>query len=228
MKRSLITVATTCVFSLMTFGANANLIVNSSFEDTVGSVVYPVGTGKPGPGAFFVYTSVTGWSAVPSQSTTVPFELQNNISGIGPAKDGDLHLELDALTNSRVRQTVSTVAGQTYEFSFWYSPRPAVEQDSNAVAVFWDGGLLDTVFETGIGITGTIWTLQTYQVIASGTSTDIDFAGTGPADLKGGLIDVVSLVAVAGPGAPVPEPATLFLFGFALAGIAATRRKRAR
>lgn len=53
------------------------------------------------------------------------------------------------------------------------------------------------------------------------TKTNLLFSATGKEDTLGGFIDNVSLTA-----APVPEPATLLLFGVGLAGFAGTMRRK--
>jgi hypothetical protein len=94
--------------------ANANLLVNGSFED-------------PGvnPGTWTIYGSVPGWTV------TNGMEVRN--ANAGTAQDGANYVEMDGNVNSTFAQSVATTAGQWYTLSFWYSNRVGVPVASNGL-----------------------------------------------------------------------------------------------
>ena len=180
-----------------------NLLVNGSFElghpDTV-------------DGQWSIYHSITGWT---DGADNIPFEVQvGNISGVTPIF-GDSIIELDSdtgpgdgsnptdpqhinttgHTNATIQQTVTdTIEGQTYEISFWYSPRPqVVDTNSSSMNVLWNGQVVDTIDSTSLAVG---WNKITVDVTASGTSSTVGFQGSGLEDTWGALIDNVSLTAV--------------------------------
>jgi len=178
--------------------APANLLVNGSFED---------GHSDIGNGQWSIYTAIPGWTSGPNG---VPFEVQvGNIGGIA-AEDGQAKIELDSdlgggndgnnhnqtgHTNATIEQTVTTVANDTYELTFWYSPRADVAgTDSSSFKVFWDGAVVDAVDSTPISPG---WHEFTFAVTGTGSDT-LAFQGTGAEDSFGALIDNVSLVQIAG------------------------------
>ena len=116
-------------------------------------------------------------------------------------------------SNATVQQALSTVAGQKYDLTFYY------QYDSNGpITVMFDGSAV--AFTTTPGAKG--WDLGTATgLVASGTTTDLDFSAIG-ADT---LLDDVSVTAEAGP---VPEPASLALLTVGVLGLAAQRRYRGK
>jgi T1SS-143 domain-containing protein len=175
--------------------APQNLIVNGSFEADTGLT----------NDQWSIYHHVEGWTA---GSDGVPFELQNNAS-IQP-KDGSILVELDSdtgtgslpadttnhfndtgTTNATIQQTITTTqAGQTYELTFWYAPRPGEAADSGDMKVLWNNTEVETIHSTGL--TQGEW--QQYSVFVVGTGHDtVAFQGAGTADNFGALLDNVSL-----------------------------------
>lgn len=181
------TILLTAFLSTILFGAatpfaahaSTNLVINGSFEDpNIPSI------------SFAVFGSITGWT-----TTTGPgIEIQDNAV---LAFDGDQYVELDSHPspgNSGMAQTLTTTPGTFYELSFAYSPRPGVPAESNAIEVYWDGTLLDTLAEDGTGLTSTDWSLNTYTVSASSGSTVLEFRAAGTPETLGGFVDGVSVV----------------------------------
>jgi hypothetical protein len=115
-------------------------------------------------------------------------------------------------------QTITTVAGQTYLFSFEYG------SDGNApnefIALF--GG--QTVFHTINDSLNTRpgYALESFLVTANSASTVIDFQIRNDPTYQS--VDNVS-VEIANS---VPEPGTLALMGLGLAGLAGARRRKAK
>lgn len=175
--------------------ANANLVQNGSFEDTIQA-----------NGTWSVYNSINGWSTTRGAG----IEIRNNVTGI--ASNGVNFVELDSHNNSAMAQAITTSAGSLYELLFDYSPRVNQPATTNGISVFWNGSLLAEI--TGTGGASNLWVTQ--QFFVTGTGNDVlQFAATGTSDSLGGNIDYVQLNAV-----PVPAAAWLFasalgLFGFA-------------
>jgi hypothetical protein len=114
-----------------------------------------------------------------------------------------------------------TYSTELYTLSFWYSPRPGVAETSNGIEVYWDGDLLGSTI-TGTTTGSTFWTEYTFSFYGTDQAeTSLMFSAVGTSDSFGGYLDNVSLTA-----SPVPEPATMLLFGVGLAGLAGTQLRR--
>lgn len=176
--------------------ANANLVVNGSFE----ADAQAAGTWSVGP--------LIGWNS--------GAELRNNVAGT--ASDGVNFVELDHYFNGSIFQTFTGLSG-LYDLSFDYSARPGVGSASNPIQAWWNGVLLTTVTGNGIGKSDNNWLTLGFQV--SGTGNDIlTFAAAGISDGLGGSLDNVILTAV-----PEPETYGMMLAGLGLIGFAARRRR---
>lgn len=186
----------------------ANLVVNGSFE------VAPEGT----TGSWAIFDSIDGWQLARGPS----IELQRNVNG-WHALDGEQYLELDSDidgpdgeftgddASSAVFQDLETVPATLYVLSFAFSPRPGVED--NALEVWWDGKLIDTVTGSGLGLTEPEWEVISYQVLSTADTTRIEFGDVSVSDSFGTFLDQVSVT-------PIPEPHSLvLLLGGALLGL---------
>jgi len=163
--------------------AGAPLVENGSFE--VPLVEDPPAISAT---AFEWFDSIPGWD----KTFGIGIEVQNDHLGFEPALGaGDQFVELDSLGNSGMVQTIVTEAGEEYWLSFIYSPRPNQPDTTNGIEVYWDGVLLETMSEAGGSTTS--WTPKSYDVIASGASTDIEFKAVGTSDNSGGFIDLVEV-----------------------------------
>lgn len=211
------------VFSSATaFGAN--LLTDGSFE----TPTVPVG----GFTNFGSGASFGGWTVVGPQSSIVSGSFaQNGISFV--AEDGTQWVDLTgdgSNVSEGLQQSVATVAGHTYQLSFWVGN------------VYNPGGIFGTTSTVDLKINGASdgtftnsctscttkqgWEEFTTSFVATGSSTLVTFLnGDGSSDNTNGLDNVV-LTGKGGTG--VPEPATLGLLALGLAGTLCRRRRSAR
>jgi len=204
---------------LIVFGfavvSSADLINNGSFEAS---------NVTDHNGKWQQFASVQDWSNADRT------EIQTYLL-FGPAADGDQYVELDSRSgdgNDWLTQTFNTVADEKYEFSFAFSPRQnRAENILDFGIVSYEGFphwlFFDTLSASGTGLRGTDWTYYSYSFVADTDFATIAFRDGGADDSYGTFIDDVS----AAP-APVPEPATMLLFGTGLVGLAGSmiRKKK--
>jgi len=160
-----------------------NLVVNGGFE-----------TPALNNGAYAIYgdDTLTSWGIEAGPG----LEIQRNAAGA--SQEGLQHAELDSTGTSIIYQTLTTVAGQKYRFSFWHSPRPNVPAGDNTIGyeVIVTSGpttlLTGSVGLADAGGANTNWKKYTYEFTATDTSTKIIFKDLGIANnTYGGYIDDV-------------------------------------
>ncbi len=191
------------IFSV-TQDIGANLITNSSFETGHGLVgnnweIYP-------------NLGVPGWTM---GDDGIPFEVQTGGAGGVGAQSGNALIELDSdtegnpgnntvgdinptsSTNATIQQSVAgTVAGQTYELSFWYAPRPGDGINSSGLRVLFEGTEVFAIPANGNPYTPGVFQKFTLFVTSTGSGSIVGFQGTGSENEYGALLDNVSLRAV--------------------------------
>jgi len=156
--------------------ANANLLVNGSFEQ-----------GTP-TGAFTTLhlnsTAITGW--------TVTDENIDIVGTYWQQKSGTRSIDLDGTVNGCLSQTFATVPGQAYAVTFWLAGNPG---GSVATKTMFMRAALDSVpfsfTTTGHTTANMGWIQQGFSFIATGATTTLDMCGTGLNDGWGCAIDDV-------------------------------------
>ena len=180
--------------------AQANLVVNGSFEDYT----------SVAPGKWSTFDSGYGWT-----TSAIGVEIRNAVAGT--AADGVRFAELDTSGNSWISQTIHSYANQALELTFSYAPRGGVSSASNTIEVFWNNQLLDTM--TG---TGSTWVNKSYDLFADANGLGIlKFAAAGVSDTYGGSLDKVSVTAV-----PEPDTSAMLLAGLGILAAVTHRRQR--
>jgi len=165
----------------------ANLVENGDFENP-----------SLGTGSFATLPSIDGWTLA-TGSLGSGIEVQNNVAG--SAYSGQQFVELSSTNVTGIEQTISTVAGDTYQLQFAFSPRPNVNQ-ANITDVSWGGKQIATVTGNGANLTNTDWTVYDYTLKATSNLTTLEFDDLRePQTSLGSYIDDVSVTNVT----PVPE-----------------------
>ncbi len=197
-----------------------NLVINGDFEEFSG----------PAPTEWTVFKSLPGWS-----SGKAGIEIQPSRTVV-PAYSGSYYVELDtdprsgtSSTNSTMTQSLSLVNPGAYQLSFWYMPREKEKNangDDNGISYsVWNDNYSEagsiSLFRTG----NSVWSEVTMDFIIGandGTDFNLTFKAIGKENTRGGLIDNVSVRAIA---TPIPSSMALLLSG--VVGFAVLRRKKA-
>ena len=193
-----------------------SLLLNGSFE-----------TPELGGTSWAVFADLEDtWYALDG---TAGIEIQRNT--VTGAQDGEQYVELDshyggADSNSTMGQMVQLFAGTTYQLDFYYQAR-TTDQDDNGIEygiIGIDKPMSLTVDVDDQAPGDWLAVSQTYTITEDNFyvvyfSAFGDNGIDGTSNTLGGFIDNVSLN-------PVPEPATMMLFGIGLLGLAGVSRKK--
>ncbi|MET0308399.1 MAG: choice-of-anchor C family protein [Sphingomonas sp.] len=188
--------------------ANAQAFQNGSFEN------------GPNPGGFSTLgngsTAINGW--------TVGGASIDYIGTYWVAGDGARSIDLSGNGAGSVAQTFDTVVGQHYQVSFLLAGNPdgAPVVKNVGVGATGNATVNYTLNSAGTSHEAMGWTQYTYDFVATGTSTTLNFASLDNSPY-GAALDGVSVAAV-------PEPAAwgMMIGGFGLAGMALRRRPTTR
>ena len=207
--------------------AHANLITNGSFEAPVvpsGSFTnFSVGS-----------TSIPGFTVVGPGTNVSVVSGAFSQSGVSfPAEDGIQWLDLTgdgSNSTEGVAQTVTTVAGDRYQLSYFIGNTTGggIFGTTSTVNVSVDG--VPAFSDTNNTVSPTTLTYEqfTHDFIASTTSTTLTFLNGDPPNDNSNALDNIALIDLGHGPPPVPEPASLVLLATGLLGIGlASRRKRA-
>jgi Protein of unknown function (DUF642)/PEP-CTERM motif len=212
---------TLAALAVVSAGASAstNLIVDGSFEQI--TQISANNWSLVNQATLTADEGASGWKVKGATGSAVAgLEVRDNVAGA--AESGVRYIELDGAENDKISQTLTTVAGKTYNVSFWFSDRTGVAGASEGWALTagaYNAGIPGGGFNTS---GGNQWQHFTGSFVASGSSTVFSLWGTGTSDGYGTSIDNISVTAA------VPEPTTLGLFaaGLAVLGLSARRRKQ--
>ncbi len=186
--------------------ASADLLSNGSFElPNIGNNFYATYYGGDSVG-------IPGWT-VTGTSVDVVSVLGNNSY---PAEAGNQSIDLAGTPGpGGVEQTFATIAGWSYNISFWVSGNGGPQ----ALNVFWNDPTHTyapvATFNTPAEPT---WTQEQITLQATGSSSTVEFYTSNTSN-QGPMLDNVSATAV-------PEPGSILLLGTLLVGVASLLKKR--
>lgn len=202
--------AAACLACAATPAAASNLLVNGGFETpTVGYQLVPGGNSS----------AIAGWTTVLSGVE----HYSSPAYGLGPAADGVMVVDLANYVYSAggIEQAVPTVAGQTYDVSFFAGNTTASGRTGTGIVKVTIDGTTTLDFNTPVATsTLTVWAQRSFSFVATDSSTTLRFWNNQNANAYYALIDGVGAQAAA-----VPEPQTWALM---LAGLLATARMARR
>jgi choice-of-anchor C domain-containing protein len=185
--------------------ADANLIVNGSFEDP--SVWQTSAVTEYAAGA----TDMPGWT-VGGNGVDLVGETYWN------AEDGDQSLDLSGTAPGSVTQAVTTTPGANYTLTWYMAGNTNCGQAIKTMDVSWDGTVVDSPSFDDSGDSGTSmgWVELQLNVTAASASSTLEFADATPDGSQcGSTLDNVSLVpaTIASPVFTEENPALVGLQG---------------
>jgi len=167
LKDGIISAATALGFIFFSFGAQANLVLNGSFETgtSPGASYTALGTGS---------TAIADWSIT---SGSIDY-----IGGYWQAHDGTRSIDLDGTSAGTIRasQSIATSIGQQYLVSFWMAGNPDGTPNIKTVDVSFgsSGAQIFKFDDTGFSKTNMGWKLESFLYTATGTLSDLSNIGT--------------------------------------------------
>ncbi|OGG60666.1 hypothetical protein A2765_03780 [Candidatus Kaiserbacteria bacterium RIFCSPHIGHO2_01_FULL_56_24] len=127
---------------------------------------------------------------------------------LGLADEGDQYVELDTdwagpngsgdgePASVTIYQDIATTPGATYQWSYAFAPRPNTPASDNRVEMRWGGVIANDTGNVAGGGGPIAWTTLTGSVVATTTTTRIQFTDLGTANSLGSFVDDFSLIKI--------------------------------
>jgi hypothetical protein len=212
--------------------ARANLLINGDFESpgiSAGTQVQMTNAPTDTP---------TGWTY---SGTSDDFYSGTHAFDIA-AQSGSAYVAFgqNGTMGGTLSQTFDTVGDQAYLVTFWVAEQQDVTTDADDFSMTAsnnDGpdGSLNVNNSLSASVAGETWVQEEFSFTAGDiystlTFQDLGGPGNGPTNLAldNVCVSVGSSCLATVPSPAVPEPISLGLFGFGLAGLATVRRLRVR
>ncbi len=200
-------IAVPAILVACAYSAQADLIVNGSFENTPAL----------SNGSWGTFDSIQGWTAESTGTEYNPIEVgQGGVYGV-TGFDGNNIAELNSYGRSRISQTISGLsAGEELNMSFLagYRQDPNTSLHTNSIEVLWNGNAVQT-----FNPTSSVMSLESLHLTAVAGDNKLSFQSVGDESSYGGIIDNVKMQAV-----PEPAPFAALGLGFGFLGLARRRR----
>jgi hypothetical protein len=162
-----------------------NLVSNGSFESD------DIATNS------FQYMNATGWTGITGSQTEIQDSWTPNPG------TGQQYMEL---MNGGARQSVTTLAGQTYQLDFASRFGNDGTAQSNAFEVWYNGSKIADVNP----VQGQPWQNNTFTFTGAGSAANLEFRmKPGQENAEGAFIDGVQVRQVMGVSPPPPPPSSL-------------------
>lgn len=197
-----------CAGSVM----GANLLTNGSFEN-------PGFTGGIDDGrALYFYTRAIGTNAISGWQHDTSLAYLRSRAGAWTAAQGEFYIEVESGFAPTIAQSFATEIGAQYQITFAYAANPDAGGNDDALAVLWNGGLIDTLDAQASTLNALDWKYYSYTMTATSETSTLTFGDAVVGQFyNGAYLDDVSVTLV-------PTPGSLALLG--LGRLALGRRRR--